>query len=237
MLFLGNPLLRRTLSMVLLGAMALLTIVAVSMWLSLRTSTQANAVAEARKLRSASADLLSLMQDAESGQRGYLLTRDTKYLAPYEEATAKLPEVLNNFKTLLGSTTPETLRRISTLAEQKNRELAETIALQNAGDAAAALQVVATDRGKIHMDQLREILGDQITKSDKQIESHFEEMRTSTSALRWVTMAAGLLVLGAAAMAGRTVTGYTRDLLAAQVKVEEANVRHCLEHAALKLPA
>src|ERR1700748_1638785 len=38
--------------------------------------------------------LLSMMQDAETGQRGYLLTGNEKYLQPYEEALSKVDSEL-----------------------------------------------------------------------------------------------------------------------------------------------
>ena len=47
-------------------------------------------------------EVLSLIQDAETGQRGYLLTHDETYLAPYEQAKVRLPSVFEQAEGTLG---------------------------------------------------------------------------------------------------------------------------------------
>ncbi|MBN9447010.1 MAG: CHASE3 domain-containing protein, partial [Bosea sp.] len=62
------------------GIAVLVVIVATSLWLTAASERYFGEVTAARAVRSASADLLSLVQDAETGQRGFLLTRDESYL-------------------------------------------------------------------------------------------------------------------------------------------------------------
>ena len=57
-----------------IGLAALLMMVGLSMWTMQCTRASTEEVLATRETRSALADLLSLMQDAETGQRGYLLT-------------------------------------------------------------------------------------------------------------------------------------------------------------------
>ena len=87
--------------------------------------------------------LLALLQDAETGQRGYLLTHDPNYLTPYELAQVKLPAVLDQTgRTLAGE--PEQLQRLRylrLLASQKMGELAQTIAAERTGHHDAALEI------------------------------------------------------------------------------------------------
>jgi signal transduction histidine kinase len=99
--------------------------------------------------------LLSTLKDAETGQRGYLLTGDEDYLPPYRAARARLPGELAALEVgpLEGRSAGQA--HLRTLAEAKMAELAETIALRRSGDMAKALAMVDTGRGKAIMDEIR----------------------------------------------------------------------------------
>ncbi|MCV9937426.1 CHASE3 domain-containing protein [Boseaceae bacterium BT-24-1] len=73
------------------GLGILVLIVSASLWLTAASERYFAQVTAARAVRSTTADLLSLVQDAETGQRGYLLTNDESYLEPYSAAVAKIP--------------------------------------------------------------------------------------------------------------------------------------------------
>jgi len=68
--------------LLLIGFVALIGIVGTSFWLVQRSGTFFDEVVEARDARVAAIALRSAMQDMETGQRGYLLTGDDKYLEP-----------------------------------------------------------------------------------------------------------------------------------------------------------
>ena len=102
---------------------------------------------------------LSTLKDAETGQRGFLLTGEERYLEPYTAAAAPLPgEIRRRCATLTGDN-PQQLQRLDTLDAahdgQARPSSSETIALRRAGDAAAGARVVRTDRGKASMDRVR----------------------------------------------------------------------------------
>ena len=90
--------------------------------------------------------------DAETGQRGYLLTGDARYLEPYRNGVDGWPRAHAELeRTLRPVATPEqraALDRMATLAEAKLAELAETIRLRDAGRAGDALALVRTDEGQ-----------------------------------------------------------------------------------------
>jgi len=101
--------------------------------------------------------LLSLAQDAESGQRGYLLTGDKSYLEPYRKASEAIPGQLARIDTMTASDdqlAPQ-VSHIKDALSQKQAELAETIALYDKGDAAKALELVRNGQGKAAMDEIR----------------------------------------------------------------------------------
>jgi CheY-like chemotaxis protein/signal transduction histidine kinase/CHASE3 domain sensor protein len=102
-------------------------------------------------------DLLSSVQDAETGQRGFLLTGKDKYLDPYNAALA---DVDSRFETIVTLTrdNPEQQARLQPLRhhiDAKLAELRETIETRKNQGLEAALAIVATDRGKIEMDEVR----------------------------------------------------------------------------------
>ena len=94
------------------------------------TSSHARAIA----LESA----ISLVKDAETGQRGFLLTGDEEYLAPYTEAIAGLDPNLERVRTLWPAASYPQVDRLVELVHAKRAELGETIALRRQGRLSAA---------------------------------------------------------------------------------------------------
>jgi PAS domain S-box-containing protein len=92
--------------------------------------------------------LLSAVKDAETAQRGFLLTGDAAFLAPYAPARA----TATRLRALPGVAPPAAAR----LIDVKFAELDRTIALYRAGDIAAARREVASGGGKRVMDRLRD---------------------------------------------------------------------------------
>ena len=102
-------------------------------------------------------ELLSSTQDAETGQRGFLLTNNEKYLEPYNSALLTIPPRLDEIAELT-SDNPGQKPRIAALklhVGAKLAELKETIDLRHTQGLEAALAVVNSDRGKVEMDAVR----------------------------------------------------------------------------------
>ncbi len=103
--------------------------------------------------------VFSFVKDAETGQRGYLLTGAESYLDPYDKAREALPGEMQSLQAAVGSDV-EQQRRLDALVqtiEEKLAELGQAIALERGGDKAAALALVRTDRGKATMDRIRDL--------------------------------------------------------------------------------
>ncbi len=121
--------------------------------------------------------VLSSMQDAETGQRGFLLTGDEKYLQPYDDALARIGPELDQVAALTTDNRNQqvSLAQLKPHIDAKLAELKETIDLRRgAGGAAAALAVVASDRGKLEMDAIRA----QLTTMDRE-EARLREQRVA----------------------------------------------------------
>jgi signal transduction histidine kinase len=101
---------------------------------------------------------LSTLKDAETGQRGYLITGDETYLQPYNEAVAGIDRGLRELRELWPAGAAPSLDELDRLVSAKRAELEETIALRRmAGPAAEAL--VRRGQGKQQMDAIRAVVG------------------------------------------------------------------------------
>jgi diguanylate cyclase (GGDEF)-like protein len=101
--------------------------------------------------------VLMTLQDAETGQRGYLLTSNRAYLEPYANALKGAEISLDNLESALRDEPrfrPQ-LDELRHLKEQKFHELAHTIALADEGEDERALAVVNANVGKMRMDRIR----------------------------------------------------------------------------------
>src|SRR5450755_1877737 len=129
--------------------------------------------------------LISTLKDAETGQRGFIITGEERYLQPYNEAVAGLPREIEKLNRLekIGITAPE-VRAISDLIQQKLGELRATIELRRSGGFDAAAPVIQANVGEQIMDQLRAGIGRLQSKqsaalqADSQLSSEATRTRT-----------------------------------------------------------
>lgn len=104
-------------------------------------------------------DTMSSIRDAESGQRGFLLTGDPEYLDAYNAAVNSLPAELSTLRAAVADE-PVLRTRVETLSSlilEKLSELKETVALRQNEGFPAALAVVESNRGKHAMDDIRKV--------------------------------------------------------------------------------
>jgi diguanylate cyclase (GGDEF)-like protein/PAS domain S-box-containing protein len=140
-------------------------------------------------------EIFASLTDAETGQRGYLLTGKQRYLAPYSAATAQLPRSLRSLD-IMATQEPRFARLVHDIhseATAKLAELAETVRLHDAGAAAAALALVQTDAGQGSMEKLRanlRDLGALIDADRRRIDSALLERSVFTRRLAAITAAA-----------------------------------------------
>ncbi|ATC31662.1 histidine kinase [Caulobacter vibrioides] len=126
-------------------------------------------------------ELMALTQDAETGQRGYLLTGKSEYLKPYEVAASETASRMQTVHDLTRDN-PTQQSHIKTLERQikaKFEELEETIRLRRDGSQAAALAIVDTDRGKIEMDAIRGQIETMRREEDRQRDLRLSEMEAA----------------------------------------------------------
>ena len=105
-------------------------------------------------------ETLSDLKDAETGQRGYLLSGDERYLQPYNQALARVQPELTYLaaKAKAGDLSKRDVGHLSQLIADKLAELRQTVNLRRTHDLASALAVVQTDFGKHVMDDIRTLV-------------------------------------------------------------------------------
>jgi hypothetical protein len=108
--------------------------------------------------------VFSLLRDAESGHRSYLLTGDARYLEAYNGTLPKLNQGLQELAVTPGPAAPN-LARFAVLIRAKLDELAQNILVRQRGGAAAAMEIIHADSGKQSMDELR-ALSEQIVEDE-----------------------------------------------------------------------
>jgi signal transduction histidine kinase len=107
-------------------------------------------------------ELLSAVKDAETGQRGFLLTGVDEYLRPYQAAASIINQRVSELGQLIADD-PAQIRRVHDfriLLDRKMAELGETIQLRRTNGLAAALSVVQTGEGRKSMNELRRVAGE-----------------------------------------------------------------------------
>ena len=152
--------------LILWGIVAATTILVFAGWESYRNTTRLVEAAEARRISYELVQVLDEVEtrlvDAETGQRGYLLTGDEAYLQPYHAAIKNLDQVMGRLKDLT-SNDPKQQEQVSSLGlpiENKLGELQRTIDLRRREEIAAANQLVLQGSGKRWMDQIRSVIAE-----------------------------------------------------------------------------
>jgi signal transduction histidine kinase len=220
---------RSTLVMLAIGALILLSIVASSVWLVSQNSVYSEQVAQMRRVRSGSGDLLSALQDAETGQRGYLLSAEDSFLQPYEAALARLPERIAFLdRNVRGLPTFEArVPELQRLITEKTAELKRTVDLTSAGRVAEARDVVRDGSGRQTMDQIRAILRSFLEVTDSTLSVSVRQQLDSANSLKWVTIGGAVAIVIVLIGATLVIAQHVRDLSRIREEVELLN--HGLE--------
>ncbi|MDR0204073.1 MAG: response regulator [Delftia acidovorans] len=138
------------------------------------------------------------LKDAETGQRGFLLTGDLAYLQPYQQARDVLHKQLEALKARTSSDSVQhrLLDQIEDISIQKLRELQETIDLRKAGDLDAAMALVRLDVGKNAMDRLRELIDDLYTRQTRELEQRRQLWVEASTTSTYYSWGGSVILLG-----------------------------------------
>jgi signal transduction histidine kinase len=216
---------RTTLALLFVGFAAVFGIVAASVWLAGYTDSRIAILDDEQRIRREVFILIALIQNAEAGQRGYLLTREEPYLAPYQDAVRSIDGVVDSLHALVEDRPnyARAVNQLGRLVADKLTELEETIELMRAGRTGEAMAIIRSDRGKIAMDALRAAAAALVTSTDAVITATALDLRSSANALVIVLSAGGLVTLFVVGGTGWVAWRHTRDLEASRREVLALN--------------
>lgn len=218
-------LMRATVSFVAVGMLILLGIVGLSYWMLDRTGQSTEELIATRDMRSRLVDLLSVVQDAETGQRGFLLTGEDRYLTPYTVAVRATDEKFDALRRALARQpdSEQFLSDLKSALDDKLGELSQTVELRNGGKIDEAMALVRSDRGKDLMDRIRSLIGGRREMVEARLNRAVIAQRDNALTLQRSIIAGGILILLAGAGAAWTLTRYTRELVHARSELEVLN--------------
>lgn len=166
--------------------------------------------------------VFSLLQDAETGQRGYVITGDRRFLQPYEDATRDLDSQLAQLSSLFSGDPAQRadFAELRRLVAAKRRTMARSLEARDGAGAAAAQTIIAQGEGKAVMDDIRRVIERMTIREARALAvlAAQADRRTSTTE----TLVSGLfallllVILGAAALVWRYLR--TRAVLTASIQ-------------------
>src|SRR5215469_3946866 len=185
---------RVAITFLLLG-IALVASLSLTFWIGDRSLQASAALTRHEALTRSLMAAFSMLQDAETGQRGYLLAREEDYLVPFQTATKEIVERLADLEQFVrsGEIDRNTFHHLKEVAEAKMAELQRTIDLARSGQEAEAVNILRQGSGKALMDEFRSVIGSSLASEDKQ-RAQTASLIRQAKILRYATY--GLVLLG-----------------------------------------
>ncbi len=214
-----------TIFLLAIGFMALIGIVGMTIWLGENAQRYADETNRSRDLRVSAVELRSAVQSAESSQRGFLVSGNEIYLAPYASAKAEALAQLARLKTQLtdAPSAGPMMQRLSDLVAEKFSEMDRTIALKGDMQDAEALGIFRSNRGKALMDEANVFLSSIIRNTDERLTGGLAEQKRNATWLRWVSIAGGLVIIAVVGGVTATILRYASEIETARDQVQELN--------------
>jgi signal transduction histidine kinase len=209
------------------GALVLVGIIYGAHVFSKKTEGLARAVADVAVAEVKLNGVYVQVLEAESSQRGYLVTGDAGYLEPFRDAREKTAENLDAAARRLGRL--DVNARETGLADmresvaQKFVELDKTLALAQAGRRDAALDVVRSNRGRDLMSRIRDLTNAELDRLSALRRIRLAELRDSAGTLTALNLLGSIAIFVLAGLAVAQLARHSRALNLAQQKLAAAN--------------
>ena len=172
--------------------------------------------------------VFSLMQDAETGQRGYIITGNASFLEPYDHALDRLDSQMTALGGLYEGNAEQTgnYRNLSRQIARKRQVMQRSISLRQGGDAAAASAQVSTGEGKAAMDDIRRVVDHMTRYEANHLAQLSDRAQGRTARTEILVVALFLALVLTAAGAAFLVWRYLATRGALLERLEAAAARH-----------
>jgi signal transduction histidine kinase len=207
------------------GFVVLAVIIGARSWLIEVQRQNQEAVLSAAQFERRLTEMLSELKDAETGQRGFLLTGAEPYLEPLMSAREALPRAMAEIRAYAATDREQAIRVASMedLVAQKLAEIDSAVALYRDGRAADAIDLVRTNEGKRIMDALRSTADGLRDAGNAAVAARLQSV---LSANRWLSVGSVAALFALAWLAVVSVVGTRRrmiEIVAAHDEVAAAN--------------
>ncbi|HEX4043670.1 MAG TPA: CHASE3 domain-containing protein [Xanthobacteraceae bacterium] len=200
-------------------------IVAAAFWLSARSKSDDAWVRHSLEVRAQLTRVLSFVQSAETGQRGYLLTGQELYLSPYRMAHDDLPGSLQRTKDLTSDDPQQqqSINHLQDLIGQKLAELKSTLDAYQSGNKDMALAIVNSDNGFQLMLEIRRVVQAMQANEDSVLADRQSLAARSEMLLQAGVAVALVLICGIGFLVARFTRGAFAALTGARDRLALAN--------------
>lgn len=140
--------------------------------------------------------LISLI-DAETGQRGFILTGQVRYLGPYDAGVSLVNTQIDNLQELTSDNPnqQQRIKQLRLLVADKIEELKQTIDLQTQDQFDEAVSLVLSDKGKDIMDNVRDVLNEMKTEENKLLAIRTQQASESQTLVELILILGSLIGL------------------------------------------
>ncbi len=209
--------------------------VATQLWRDIEsTRTAAWWVEHTYQVLNTAESLLSAVQRAETGQRGYLLTGDANFLEPYRSALAAEQSLRARLATLVVDDPAQAARvkEINRAVSQRLAFLSKTVDAHQPADRAAALAAVRTGEGERLMAHVRNVIHQMEVEQQRLLADRTADARSREVGLRWSLIIGFVSVLILLAVAGASAERFVRSRERAEraLRDSEERVRRVLDN-------
>jgi signal transduction histidine kinase len=186
-------------------------------------------------------DFLALIADAESEQRGYLLTGESSYRQSYGAAAAKLAPALDRLHESYasGKEPAEEMSRLRMLSEQKLDELDEALALYDKAGLDPAMSATRTDLSKRTTNDILKSIAVLRKEESAELAAATARWQSDFRLSRWITLGGAILNIGLVALATGLVYGdmRRRARLATDLRDQKRELARQVEERTAELTA
>lgn len=225
-LFLRTPTISRTIvGLLSLAIILMLAINLATFWMLESKVQDDREVERSQQIQLTARELMLRMVDAETGQRGFLLTGRPAFRAIHDEARLEIPGLTDELAQLAADD-PNEAERVRTLAELQTRRLVimdDTLRLAEEGRIGEAVQVLRRGEGKALMDAMRA----EVTAIDEieaaRAERRIRSSRNATLATFGVSAISAILIIALAVISVMLVRRYVGELQSARENLDRMN--------------
>ncbi|QDF08385.1 methyl-accepting chemotaxis protein [Myxococcus xanthus] len=180
-------------------------------------------------------EVRALLMDAESGQRGFILTGDESYLVPYREAAVALQNDLSRLRDAMADHPNQRARlnRLEPIVTQRVNRLEEGIRLRRQEGLEAGAKFIQTGQGREVMLQVKQVIDEMLVAEQERWDEHATAARDMAQRVLWVlgigTLLGVIIVGGGSYIITRGITTPLRALMVGAEQLGRGKLEHRID--------